>query len=367
MSRKIGNAQATMLVVNSILPTAIIVLPIIIGTYLEQDSPWAVVFSCGVGLLIAALIGTIVRNNHGAPFLEWVGKISSPIVATIVGLFLLQYYLDATASVLREFINFLKDNVLFETPVPVLVAVALLVVVYMAYRGIDVIAKVNSLIFFLYVIVVPFYMFGLKDYLDVHHLLPAFEHPFNLVVMSSLTPIGWLSEVSILLFLAPYLKNPEKARRIGSTGLILVSLLMLLNVVTTLMVFGPDYIEASSYPGFDAISVVHVGTFLENLDILFISYWILSVYLKLGIFLFGTFECFKQTFRVTEKGPYLIALMMVVCAECMHTWRDPTKLNMFNAEGRFPVFMLLNVFVPLSLYWYSLINKPKSKRKESPS
>ena len=38
MNGKIGTTQAAMLVVNTILPTATVVLPMIISTYAEQDA-----------------------------------------------------------------------------------------------------------------------------------------------------------------------------------------------------------------------------------------------------------------------------------------------------------------------------------------
>lgn len=39
MNGKIGTAQAAMLVISTILPTATVVLPVIISNYAEQDAP----------------------------------------------------------------------------------------------------------------------------------------------------------------------------------------------------------------------------------------------------------------------------------------------------------------------------------------
>lgn len=368
MEPKISSWNAVILVVNAIVPTAFIVLPTIIMTYLDQDSPWAVLLAYAVGIAMAAIIGLIIKHNEGAPFLEWVSKVSSPIVATLLGLVLLHYYLDASSSILREFVNFLKDNVLFKTPILVLIIISLLIAAYMVHQGISTLSQVNSIIFMLYFIVLPIYWFGLKSYLDIHRLLPVFDHSYRELLLGSMTPVTWFSEVAILLFLAPYLKTPKHAGRIGRRALLIITALMTMNLSEMLMIFGANYVKATSYPGFISLSVVHIGNFLENLDILFISYWMLSIYFKLGIFLFVTLECFKQTFRVKEKEPYLLGILMVICAESLYTWKDPSKLTALNAEGRFPIMMLVNLILPALIYLYSLVaGKMKSRRKETPS
>lgn len=368
MDSKISSWNAVILVVNSIVPTAFIVLPTTIVTYLEQDSSWAILVACGTGIAMVAIIGAIIKRNDGAPFLEWVSKISSPIVSTLLGLILLQYYLDASSTILREFVNFLKDNVLFQTPVLVLIIISLLIAAYMVHQGITTLSLVNSLIFMLYFIVLPIYWFGLKNYLDIHRLLPAFDHSYRELLLGSVTPVTWFSEVAVLLFLAPYLKTPKQAGRIGRRALIIITVLMTMNLSEMIMIFGSSYIKTTSYPGFISLSVVHIGNFLENLDILFISYWMLSIYFKLGIFLFITLECFNQTFQVKQKEPYLIGILTVICAECLYTWEDPSKVTAFNTEGRFPIMMLVNLLLPLLIYLYSLIaGKMKSKRKETAS
>lgn len=363
MNGKIGTTQAAMLIVNTILPTATVVLPIIISTYAEQDAPMAIIMSTLAGLLIAAIVGTVIQNNNGAPFLDWVSEQSSPVVSTILGLLMLQFYLDTTATILREFVNFIKDNVLVETPVTILVFLILFITIYMVRQGIESIARVNTLVILLYFVFVPLYLFGLLSDLNVHNLLPMFDHNLAELTLASLTPTAWMSEVAVLLFLAPYLQYPKRARIIGWTGLLFVSALMMFSLISALMVFGPDYIKLSTYPGFSTVGIIRIGRFIEKLDILFISYWVLSIYLKFAIFLFVTVECFKQTFRVSSSRPFIGALGLLIALECLFTWQSSAKLNMYNKEGRFVVFFLFNVLVPLGAILLYRVHKSRSKRK----
>ncbi|CAH1216270.1 Spore germination protein YndE [Paenibacillus auburnensis] len=364
MNGKIDTAQAAMLVINTILPTATVVLPVIISNYAEQDAPLSILLSTVAGLIVAAIVGTAIRVSNGAPFLTWVGERSSPIVATVLGLFMLQFYLDTTATILREFVNFIKDNVLLNTPVTVLVILILLITIYMVRQGIESIARVNSIVILLYGFFAPLFLFGIIHEMNVHHLLPMFDHSLASLTLASITPTTWMSEVAVLLFLAPYLKDPQKARIAGWVGLLFVAVLMLFSLVTALMVFGPEFIKLSAYPGFSAAGVVHFGRFFEKLDILFISYWVLSIYLKFSIFLFVTIECFKQTFRVSSSRPFIGALGLVIALECLFNWQNIDKLNLYNKEGRFLTFFLFNVLVPLAAIMLHRIQRARAKRRE---
>ena len=353
-----------MLVINTILPTATVVLPVIISNYAEQDAPLSIMLSTLAGLIVAAIVGTAIRANNGAPFLTWVGEKSSPVAATVLGLFMLQFYLDTTATILREFINFIKDNVLLNTPVTVLVILILVITIYMVRQGIESIARVNSIVLLLYIFFVPLFLLGLSHEMNIHQLLPMFDHTLASLTLASITPTSWMSEVAVLLFLAPYLRNPQKARIAGWMGLLFVALLMMFSLITALMVFGPEFIKLNAYPGFSAASLVHIGRFFEKLDILFISYWVLSIYLKFSIFLFVTVECFKQTFRVSSSRPFIGALGLVIALECLFTWQNADKLNLYNKEGRFLPFFLFNVLVPLGAILLHRFQRSRAKRKE---
>ncbi|NGM82764.1 endospore germination permease [Paenibacillus sp. 7124] len=364
MRGKIGNVQAIFLVVSAIFPTAIVVLPVIIGKYLEQDSPLAVIFSGLIGLGIAWLIGTIIKATGGAPFLEWAGRKISPVFAVVIGILLLQYYLDLTTNVLRVYVNFIKDNVLLNTPTVITAVIIMLVTLYMISRGIEAISRINSIVNLMLLMIFPLYIWGLTKHINLHRLLPIFDHSAASFALASLTPIGWMSEVSVLLFFGPYLKFPRKGTFIGVIGICLVTLVMFVEILMTLVVFGPQYMKDIAYPIFSTISIIQVGRFIENLDVLFISYWTMSVYMKLAIFLFATVQCFKQTFRIRNDRPYLVALSVVIITECLYTWREPEKLNLFNEEGRIIVFLLFNILLPLGILLWTRIKEPVIKRKE---
>jgi spore germination protein KB len=220
LNAKIGTTQAAMLIVNTILPTATVVLPVIIGNYAEQDAPLAVILSTLIGIGIAMLAGTVVRYTNGKPFLDWIRENSSPVVATILGLLLLQFYLDTSSTILREFINFIKDNVLENTPIPVIVALILFITIYMVRQGIEAIARVNSLVILLYIVYIPLYLFGLSGQMNIHRLFPIFDHSLSELTLAQpdayhLDVRSEHSAVSHTVSEIPAKSAPDRGRRLN--------------------------------------------------------------------------------------------------------------------------------------------------------
>lgn len=368
MRSKIGTVQAVLLIFNAILPTATIVLPSLVGASAGQDSGQALMLSFAFGLLNAWIVGLLIKESDGAPLVDWIRNMS-PLAAWIAGLLLLHFYLDTTATILREFINFIKDNLLLHTPVTVVSFVVMLITFFMAVSGIEAMARVNTIICLLYLVFVPIYTIGLYSYIDINRLLPMFDHSAASIVVSSLPPITWVSEVAVLLFLAPYLKSARQGTRIGIWGLSLTMFLLTDVVITSLLVFGPNFVSHMAYPGYSSIGVISFGRFFERMDIVFLSYWIVSIYMKLAIFLFVTLQIFKQTFRVKKEKPFLLALTLIIAAECIYTWEDPEVLLAYN-QSRYFMFALYNAALPLAILLWSRLKRAGQtrgdKRKSSP-
>ncbi|ANS75899.1 hypothetical protein AWM70_15970 [Paenibacillus yonginensis] len=365
MKQKIGTLQASFLIVNAIVPTAIMVLPSIISTRLEQEGPFSIVISACFGVLLVFLIADLIKKSHRTPYIEWISKVSSPFVGALMGALIVGNFIEETAIVLRQSINFINENVLLNTPFAVILIIMVSIGIYITTQGIEVMARVSSILMLLYILPIPVYLSGVVDFNHFSRLLPIFEHSLNDYILSSLGPANWISEVSFLLYIAPYLKSPERSRSIGFLSLTFTCIIILIVYIPTLLAFGPEYIKVLNYPGVTYSKLVHLGRAFENLNILFVSYWLLVSYIKLSFFLFVTLECFKQTFRIKEnQSYYLLALSLIIALESYYTWDTPAHLYKNNLENQFPGFMLFNVVFPLMVYVMSIISQLKTRRRE---
>ncbi|MFC5470754.1 endospore germination permease [Cohnella suwonensis] len=354
--QKISTFQAVVLVTHSITPTAMLILPSIAIGAASQDAWISVAAAWGCGIVIAILIGSICRLNPGLPFLTLIENRLGRAVGIVAGLLLVQYYMLSSSIILREFVDFLSDEVMKKTPVIVLAATALLVALYAVREGIEVVARIGVIVF---VGSTVFIIVGISlqmNNVNLKHLLPIGEASFPQIVLGGLSSFGWISEASVLMLLSPYLSKPTHARRIAVWGTSIAGFELLLAVVMVLLIFGPELPKLLKYPTIITMEIIKYGSFLERIEFIFICLWIASLYIKLCIYFYGTVHFFVHLFRIRNKKPFPIALGILVLLTSLYTWSSNTYLTRHNEFTFFPYLAIMNVFLPLAL-WIGLKRK----------
>ncbi len=360
MKQKITSFQAILLVMSTILPTAILTVPNHVVRFSKQDSWISIVIATIVGVAFASLIASICRRNPEQTFLGWLQGRLGRKMGKCIGILLTYYYFTVALIILREFINFLGENVLIRTPSYMLMIVTVGVALYAVGQGIEVIARINLVVVFAALLV--FLITAILLAKDVHprYLLPFWDQPLSVIVQGGMLPGSWLSEVAIVLLVAPFLNHPQEAGKVGITGVILVGAVLSVFVVAAVTMFGPNLIPHMSFPTFNMIGIIQVGRFLERIDILFISIWICLMYVKISIFMFGAFHCFVQTFRIRSEKPFLLALGLLAVLSSLYAWPKTPVFNYFITYALAPFLITFNVILPLFIWLCLCVTSTKT-------
>ncbi len=346
--QQISAFQATILLVHTITPTAMLVIPSIAISEAGQDAWMSIVaaWACGMGFIL--MYSRIVRDNPGVPFLEFVEQRLGRAVALIVGLVLAQYYLSTLSVIIRELIDFLSDSVLIRTPLLVIGGVAVAVAIYSAIHGLEVVARTGVIVFGVSGILFFAHIVLLVDHLHLKYLSPIGEASINHIVSGSFPAVGWFSESSVLLLMAPYVSRQAAIRTIGLWGMSLSALFLLAAVVVAILVFGPSLPGIMAYPTSAAAETIDYD-FVERMDVLFIFSWIATVYLKICMFFFGTLHCFRSVFRVQHRKPFYVAFGLLVLLTALYTWESNVKLSEYQRYAIVPFKLSMNVVLPFML------------------
>ncbi|MBB6696037.1 endospore germination permease [Cohnella xylanilytica] len=362
MKRNLTFYQCATMIMMIIAPTAFLIVPTATLNYASQDAWMSVLLSTAAAALLMAVLGVFARSNReGVPFLDWLaGRIGRPAAAA-AGLALAVHYFATTSKALHEFIQFLSAEVMPNTPNPVLYGVTILVMIYAAAEGLETMGRICLLATLMSA---PMYALSmLLLYANVHpnFMLPIGENSFREIVQGSITPFGLMSEGAAILLFAPYMAKPEQAPKAAFWGVLLVGAELLLAVLQALLVFGPNIVKDMRYPSFTLISVIEFGRFLERVDLFFVMYWTVTVFIKLSLLLFVAVHCLERTFRVRAgQPPYLFAAGLLLLLDASLTWRRDYKLHSGEYISNLALISL-NVLLPLAL-WFACLAFRKGRR-----
>ncbi|MFC3798665.1 endospore germination permease [Cohnella sp. GCM10012308] len=346
MKEKITSFQASAVIMFTIAPTGILLVPGAVAAFAKQNAWQSVALGTLLGFGIAALIGYICNQNPGLPLMDWLEKRFGRWACIVIGLLLARYYITASVITLSEFSNFISDEVLHRTPQWLTMTIIILVVVYAVGQGIETIVRVNMITFLFSVLLIAAGSLLIAENMHAKQLLPLWEGSFAPVLKGSLLPASWLSEVAVLLLLAPYLNKKKSAISTGIAGVALAGAAICVTVAVSIATFGPHLVPLITYPGFFIVSVVEIGSLLERLEIVFISIWLLTMYLKLSVLVFGAAQCLTQTFRIRNERPFLLALGLFVMLNALCSWGNAADFYSFTVNTGFLDLLFSNVLLP---------------------
>lgn len=354
MKQNISTLQMIALLYNAIVPTAILVIPNVVMTHSEQDAWISILGAIAVGMVLAVILGSISAKNPGMPFPSLISSRFGRIAGVVAGLILTEYYISITAVILEEFTNILTDQILLETPSLVMMILIMTVVCYAVHQGIEVIARITGVVTTITITIYSLSFLMFINMIDIHQFQPVLNHSFTKIAYGGLLPMGWISEIAIVLILAPYLKNSRMAGKAALWGTVLAGFHLAITVALGIAVFGPDLPEQFRYPSFTMIEVVRLGTALERLDIIFVAFWISTIYIKLSLFLFGAFHCLTDTLKVKPSRPLLFALALFIIMTAAISFKDQGTFDMQNQHVTPYELLFTNVVLPL-LIWAGLM------------
>ncbi|PWW08286.1 spore germination protein KB [Paenibacillus cellulosilyticus] len=367
MKPEISTLQTVAIVINTITPTALLSIPSVTIGFAANDAWISVLIAAVAGVIIAITIAAICKTNPGFLFIEWMENRFGRIVGMVVGLLLGVYYFNSFCMIVRQFANFIADMVLDETPIVMLIAVMVGVAAFSIAHGIEAVARSAALVMFMVILVIPVSV-GLNfDDINLKKLLPFFDAGTSRIGLAAISPIGWLSEISILLILQPYMKNPKSVMKAGIIGSLGSAAQLLIVTVMAVSVFGSEVVRMMSYPLFNMVGIVEVGKFLERIEIYTVSVWGMTMYVKMSVFLFASVHCITYTFRLKSIRHTLFSISLLAIVTTIVTWTRNLELGRFVIVDSIPFLSMFNIILPLCIGFCLLVTRGNNSKKGAQS
>ncbi|GGI44787.1 hypothetical protein GCM10008018_08840 [Paenibacillus marchantiophytorum] len=90
----------------------------------------------------------------------------------------------------------------------------------------------------------------------------------------------------MLSMLISFMKQPLEAPVRAMLGLGVVCFLFIVSTLFVIMVFGPGLSAHMIHPFFDMVRFISFGGFIENIDVVIVLIWIISVFIKMSLYFF---------------------------------------------------------------------------------
>lgn len=325
---KISIRQATLLMVNTVLPTAILFLPAISTRQALQDAWISTLIATTNGVLIALLVITLMRRFPEQTLVQYSEDIMGKFIGKIIGLGYIWWFLHINAIIVREFGDFMVDVFMPRTPLLVFNAMIVLLAVMAVKSGLEPLGRLNEWIFILNsFILIMIFTFSIPE-VRLENLQPVLERGIVPVLRGAYTPTMWFGEIIILGMIFPFITQPQRGYRIALAHLI-TGAFLLAGAVITLGIFGPELLSRFKFPITEVVRLISLGDFLERIEIILAVLWISGVFVKVSIFHYVTVMAAAQWFNLRDYRPLALPLGILNVVLSIHLFEGVADLVEF--------------------------------------
>jgi spore germination protein len=275
---------------------------------------WMVVALAGALNILAAYI--IVRLNSrfpGKTFAEYSQIVIGIIPGKMLTFLFAAYLVLVIGSVTRAFTEVIKMFLLFRTPTEVIILSLILVCTYIVRGGVECIGRINELIF--PILFIPFFIllfFGIPM-MDFSNLLPVMQTA-PIKILTSIPVVTFsFGGIELALFYIGFMKNPKKAYKPVLIAVIFITLFLVMVTIFCIAAFGKNATSLLIWPLASYIRSISLpGLFIERLDGVILSIWMLTVFTTIVSAYFIASYSISKVVGTKEQKQYVLPLAIII-------------------------------------------------------
>lgn len=270
------------------------------------------------------------------------------------------FNLFTSALVFRQLIIFLVQNYLLETPYWAIALLFGLCISQGVRSGAATLFRSAQGLFWLSML--SSFSFPLFTSTQMHtEMAIGFLTNFDLsgTWKSTLTITSLFSELTFIIYIFPYVNQEKKMMKPIIWGVISGALITLVNVVSSILLFGTELTGNLSYPALEIIRFIRGSAFFENMDPLFIVFWLYSMFFKISMFLLTSVMGLAQMLGLKDHKPFAYTMTAAMIFIALYMNANSAQLSDLTTHAA-PAASLFPSFVPVI---YLIVDSIRSRRK----
>lgn len=240
---------------------------------------------------------------------QLMGKVVGRFFTLVFVLFPLLLY---SAVVVRILLELFTMIVLPSTPIELLIIMIFILRIYLVSGRLHSIARYVELIFPPAIFVLVMLLLSGFSNFETDRFKPLLDASITDIFRGSLPVLGTLTEAGILLFFISHVNENTKIMKPLLLINLFTGLMFLLSFLVTIGNYGVAVTERIVFPVIEVVKDVSLGEFLEHLESIFLSAWILMNLAKGSITLYASSVGFQSWFGTKTYHVFLIPLSVLI-------------------------------------------------------
>ncbi len=308
----ISLSQLLTLLINFILGSAIVVG---VGKNAKNDAWIAILAASVLGVGVMWFFHRLSSRLPDKNLFQIIEYCFGRKITVIISFLYVIYFLYVSCRVVREFGELLASAILPNTPIEVITITFSLLMGYVIYLGIEVLARTSEiftpyLFLFFFLLTIFLFISGSTELGQIqpilgNGLLPVMKTAFADMLFF---PYGELIVFTVFL---SNVTNKKYSLRVSFAGVVVASFILFVTTILMIVTLGVNTLERSNFPLLSTGRNVSVGNFIERIDALVVFIMMLGIFVKGSLFLFGGLKGLEYIFNLPFRY-FAIPVSMIV-------------------------------------------------------
>ena len=357
-TNKISGFQFSVLSLGLTVGTSILVIPSGLVQAAREDAWMAAVVTVVVNLAMVLFYIRIARlfpgqslfEIHRSAFGQWVGN--------AISFLYLFYFLLLCGTLLGNLGFFFTSELMPETPFQAVELLLLMASVMCARLGVVILARVVELmlpwiLFFALVLILT-----LLPQVEWQYIFPMWEDGVVPILKS-----GWRSsmfqELVVMLVFLPMVQDVKKAEKGFLLGTLAGGALLVTVVLLSVLILGIEQSANSTFPAFMLAKTINIGGFLQRVEVMLITLWVLTFFIKTSLMFFGILTGMQNIFGLQSYRALIYPVSVLVLVVSWNTYINSAYIAEVVSEVWAGYSMVHLLFIPLLVWIIGMFKRKK--------
>lgn len=235
--------------------------------------------------------------------------------------------------------NFILSQFLYRTPFIISCSLFMILIVYTANKGINVISKMALLLLVINIALYTINIASLFQSIDINNFLPLLKENTKNIIPASvkIASINYLPLLTILIIPKERLTVPKNHSKTIIISYIIGAIISFGLIVTTFGVLGIDLVNAFEYSEYIVLRKVKLLGFLERIENIISLQWIIGTFVYLTTIIYTISK--SLPFKSTKAYKYINILVGgILVALTIFIFKDNTIFDKY-VKNIFPYIM----------------------------
>lgn len=359
---KIGSIEAIFIILTIVVSHSMLSLPRNYITITKSATIINIFFITGIATLLSILIYKLIKNFNSSDIIDISEYLGGKVFKNIIGTIFIFHFIICSSMLLRNFCEGLK---LVYFPMTEIVFILLLFIIGICISNIlgnNTSIKSNLIILpFALLSIIFIFIANFKNFTP-QKIFPILGNGFYDTFIVGLINLTSFEGIIYLYFLPPYLKEPEKYKKIAITSMLLTGLYLVLCVSILLFIFPAFHSTNEIMPLYSATRYISFGTFLQRMDSFFMLIWIMAFLSYLAIICKFCIGIFQKITNVKNSKPIITIFGFLILGISLL----PKNLSITNFfENNIYHYLSLGIVFILSIGILIIANIKKRSEKKN--